>query len=607
MKKFIKVALYYVLRNKRLTFFTILFNILGIIFQLFSITLVIPLLNILFQKVSTVYHLQAWKISVNVLLNNFFYVPFSQLKQLYGNEVTIVVVCILFIVMIFLKTTCQYLASHFMTPFRNNIVRDLRNDIFSKILKLHLGYFTESRKGDIMSRMAGDISEVEQSIMSTVEVLFRDTFNIILYLGIMIGMSPELTFKVLLLISLGGIVIGLAGKSLRKDSMKVQTRLGELMSTIEETIGGLRIIKAFNGEDKTRERFFSVNNELTRSLNKAVRRRFLASPLSEFLATIIVAAIMFFGGKLILAGQSALQSADFIVYVFIFVTIINPAKNLSTAFYSLQKGMASVERINIILTAEEKIVDKEGAIELVEFKKNITFEQVCFSYETEQVLKDINISIEKGTTVALVGQSGSGKSTLVDLIPRFYDVKEGKIRIDGIPIQDVTLHSLRHLMGNVNQEAILFNDTFFQNIAFGVESCSMEDVVQAAKVANAHDFIMATENGYLTTIGDRGGKLSGGQRQRISIARAVLKNPPILILDEATSALDTESEYLVQEALVNLMKNRTSIVIAHRLSTIRNADVIYVLHEGEIVEHGNHEELISKAGVYKKLYDLQIF
>ena len=610
MKKFIKVALVYIKRYKKYAFLNIFFNISAVIFSLFSLAMLMPILGILFNTTHKVYQLVPWTFTRKyweVLINNLFYFPLSNLIELHSKQYALTVVSLILIVMVMMKTFCQFMANYFMTPLRNGVLKDLRNEIYSKVLRLPIGYFSETRKGDIMSRMSGDVAEIEWSIMSSLEMISRDPFTIILFVGMLVYMSPQLSLFVLILLPIGALIIGRVGKSLRKTSMKGQIKMGELMSTIEETLGGLRIIKAFNGEAKAAAKFFRQNNEYTKIANRTNRRRFLASPLSEFLGTMIVVVILFYGGNLVLNGGSQLEPESFIGYLVIFSQVINPSKALSSAFYNIQKGMASIDRINVILKAEEKIVDKETAIDINAFKDNITFNNVSFAYENEQVLKNININIKKGSTVALVGQSGSGKSTLVDLIPRFYDIVNGDILIDGTSIKDIKIKSLRGIMGNVNQEAILFNDTFYNNIAFGVESTTMEDVIAAAKVANAHDFIMATENGYETNIGDRGGKLSGGQRQRISIARAVLKNPPILILDEATSALDTESEYLVQEALVNLMKNRTSIVIAHRLSTIKHADVIYVLHEGEIVEQGKHEEIIALNGYYKKLYDLQMF
>lgn len=607
MKRFIRIALSYVLQYKKYAFLNIFFNVMGVVFSLFSFALVVPFLGILFGTEHEIFHKMPWAFSKDVLVNNLFNYPISHMIQVYGSQLVLSLVSGLVILMMLLKTSCQFLANYFMIPLRNGVIKDIRNDVFSKILKLPLGYFTETRKGDIMSRMSIDVNEIENSIMSSLEMVSRDPFSIILFVIALIVMSPQLTVFVLVLLPIGGFIIGRLGKSLRKISMKGQIKMGELMSNIEETLGGLRIIKAFNGEEKARAKFKKQNDEFTKISNRSSRRRYLASPLSEFLGTVIVVIIMYYGGNLILNGRSALKPEVFIGYLVIFSQVINPAKALSSALYNIQKGMASVERINMVISAEEKIVDKKDAVSINSFRENIVFHNVSFAYENDQVLKNINIDIKKGTTVALVGQSGSGKSTLVDLIPRFYDIETGTISIDGIPVKDLKIKSLRSIMGNVNQEAILFNDSFYNNIAFGVESTTMEDVVAAAKVANAHEFIIATEQGYQTNIGDRGGKLSGGQRQRISIARAVLKNPPILILDEATSALDTESEYLVQEALINLMKNRTSIVIAHRLSTIKFADIIYVLHEGEIVEQGKHEELLALNNYYRKLYDLQMF
>lgn len=482
---------------------------------------------------------------------------------------------------------------------------DIRNELFRKIMVLPMGYFSDEKKGDIISKMTNDVNEIEISIVRSLEMFFRDPIHIIVYLAWLIFMSPGLTLFVFILLPISGFIIGRIGRNLRKASFKGQKRMGSLLSILEEALGGLRIIKAFNAEEKITAKFENTNKFYSLLMIKMSRRRDLASPMSEFLGTIVVALVLWYGGTMVFNGTSSLDGAGLIVYVGMFYMIINPAKSFSTAYFNIIKGMASADRINTILDAENSIKNKIDAKAIKSFEHNIEYRNVSFKYLDDYVLKNVNLTIEKGKTVALVGQSGSGKSTMVDLLPRFYDLEEGEILIDGINIKDYTLVSLRGLMGNVNQEPILFNDTFYNNIAFGVENTSEEFVVSAAKIANANDFIASTPNGYYSNIGDRGGKLSGGQRQRVSIARAILKNPPIMILDEATSALDTESEKLVQEAIENLMKHRTSLVIAHRLSTVRNADLICVLHEGEIVERGKHEELIVLNGIYTKLYNLQ--
>lgn len=606
MKQFFKYILKLIAPHKRYAFLNIFFNILTSIFGVISFALVIPFLNILFEKNPTVIEFKPFEWSIDGARDYFSYM-LSHIAQTQGKSTVLFWICIVVIVAVFFKTITWYLANYYLTPLRNGVVRDMRSQIYGKILSLPIGYFTETRKGDVMSRMTGDVQEIEWSIMSSLEMVFREPIMIIVSLIGLLKISPQLTLFVFILLPVAGTIIGVIGKNLRKTSMKGQIKMGELMSILEETIGGLRIIKAFNAERKAKENFDKQNDNYTHIANRIMRRRFLASPVSEFLGVSVVVIVLWYGGNLVLSGSNSLSSGALIGFIAIFYNIVNPAKNFSQAFYNIQKGRASLDRVNAILNAEDKILEKPNAESLKQFKHEIEFRNASFAYESENVLKNINLKIEKGKSIALVGQSGSGKSTLVDLIPRFYDIQEGDILIDGISVKDMKITDLRALMGNVNQESILFNDTFFNNIAFGVESATMEEVQAAAKVANAHDFIMATENGYETNIGDRGSKLSGGQRQRISIARAVLKNPPIMILDEATSALDTESEHLVQEALLNLMKNRTSVVIAHRLSTIKHADEICVLHEGEIVERGKHEDLLSLNGHYKKLYDLQMF
>jgi subfamily B ATP-binding cassette protein MsbA len=606
MKDFIKYIIKLITPYKGKALLNILFNILTSFFGVLSFAMVIPFLDVLFEKSPAVVTLQPFELSMDGVKNYFDYF-LAGLIQTHGKASALMAVCIFVVIAEFFKTTTWYLANYFLTPLRNGIVRDMRNQIYAKILSLPIGYFTETRKGDVMSRMTGDVQEIEWSIMASLEMAFREPITIIISLIGLLYISPQLTLFVFILLPVAGTIIGVIGKNLRKTSMKGQVKMGELMSILDETIGGLRIIKAFNAEHRVKNNYFRQNNEYTHIANRIMRKRFLASPVSEFLGVGVVVVVLWYGGNMVLSGSKILTSGALIGFIGIFYNIVNPAKNFAQAFYNIQKGRASLDRVNAILNAEDKIVEKEDAKPVKKFKSEIEYRNVSFAYENEKVLKNIDLKIEKGKSIALVGQSGSGKSTMVDLIPRFYDVQSGDILIDGISVKDMKITDLRGLMGNVNQESILFNDSFFNNIAFGVESTTLEDVIAAAKVANAHDFIMATENGYETNIGDRGSKLSGGQRQRISIARAVLKNPPIMILDEATSALDTESEYLVQEALLNLMKNRTSVIIAHRLSTIKHVDEICVLNDGEIVERGKHEYLLELNGYYRKLYDMQMF
>ena len=516
----------------------------------------------------------------------------------------------LVVIMFFLKNLTRYLAMYFLVPIRNGVVRDIRRDVYHKILSLPIGYFTDERKGDMMARMNNDVQEVEWGIMNSLEAAFREPLNIIVFLITMFTMSSELTTFVLVLLPIAGLIIGRIGKSLKKKSIQAQEKMGELLSNIEETLGGLRIIHAFTAEKSASKKFGGLNNQHYGLMNKIGRRRDLASPVSEFLGTVVMTVVMYFGGLLVLGSETKLEPSEFIAFIAIFSQVITPAKSLTTAWYNIQKGLASSERIYKILDAEVLVKDPEHPAEAKPFSDKIHFDGISFSYIKEDgksVLKNISLEIPKGKTVALVGQSGSGKTTLADMLPRYYDVDSGKITIDGVNIKDMRVSDLRGLMGIVTQESILFNDTVFNNIAFGMENATEEDVIAAAKIANANDFISAMSDGYQTSIGDRGSKLSGGQRQRLSIARAVLKNPPILILDEATSALDTESERLVQEALINLMKQRTTLVIAHRLSTIVHADEIIVMQSGEIVERGTHQELLNKNGYYKRLFDLQTF
>ena len=550
-----------------------------------------------------------WTISAKSLLNNFNYYLGNYIVE-HGQLNALMLISMLVVIMFFLKNLTRYLAMYFLAPIRNGVVRDIRRDVYHKILSLPIGYFTDERKGDMMARMTSDVQEVEWGIMNSLEAAFREPLNIIVFLITMFTMSSELTTFVLVLLPIAGLIIGRIGKSLKKKSVQAQEKMGELLSNIEETLGGLRIIHAFTAEKSASKKFGSLNNQHYELMNKIGRRRDLASPVSEFLGTVVMTVVMYFGGLLVLGSETKLEPSEFIAFIAIFSQVITPAKSLTTAWYNIQKGLASSERIYKILDAEVLVKDPEHPAEAKPFSDKIHFDGISFSYIKEDgksVLKNISLEIPKGKTVALVGQSGSGKTTLADMLPRYYDVDSGKITIDGVNIKDMRVSDLRGLMGIVTQESILFNDTVFNNIAFGMENATEEDVIAAAKIANANDFISAMSDGYQTSIGDRGSKLSGGQRQRLSIARAVLKNPPILILDEATSALDTESERLVQEALINLMKQRTTLVIAHRLSTIVHADEIIVMQSGEIVERGTHQELLNKNGYYKRLFDLQTF
>ena len=615
MKDFLRILRRFVPPYKKYLVGNILFNILSAILNLFSFALIIPILQILFKIDKGVYtympvvvdwaNWDSVKALPEIWKNNFFWFV-SDLIEREGGSFTLIILGIFLVVMTFLKVASMYLAFYMMIPIRTGVVRDIRNQINRKITQLSLGFFSEERKGDILARVSGDVNEIEASIMSSLDMLFKNPILISIYLIGMILISWQLTLFVFILLPFAGYVMGQVGKKLKRRSLEGQQQWGALMSQIEETLGGLRIIKAFNAEKKIQDRFERANEQFRQTTTRVYRRQQMAHPMSEFLGTATIAVVLWYGGSLILSNNSSIDAATFIYYLVIFYSIINPAKDLSKAAYAIQKGLASMTRIDKILMAQSDINDPEQP-KPVKFTHAIEYRNVWFRYRNDWVLKGINLTIPKGKTVALVGQSGSGKSTLVDLLPRFYDVTEGSIAIDDTDIRQVKLVDLRGLMGNVNQEAILFNDTFFNNIAFGVEGATREQVEEAAKIANAHDFIMASEHGYDTNIGDRGGKLSGGQRQRISIARAILKNPPILILDEATSALDTESEHLVQEALENLMRNRTTIVIAHRLSTIKNADEICVMHEGEIVERGCHEDLLKLDGYYKRLCDMQSF
>lgn len=606
MKGFIQIIKRFVPPYKSYLFQNILFNILTAIFTSFSFVILIPVLNILFGLEQDVTEYPEFALSFDYVKQLLYYYV-TIIKNKFGVEMTLLLVGGFYVLMTFFKVSTAYLSSYTMIYIRNGVVRDIRNQIYQKLLYLPLSFFSEERKGDVMARVTGDVTEVENSIMNSLDMMFKNPIMIFVLLGTMIVMSWKLTIFVLILLPISGYLIGKVGKSLKRHSMEGQNKMGDILSTIEETLSGHRVVKAFNAEGKMDDRFGTQTNSYRRIMNRLQRRYHMAHPLSELLGAMTIILLLWYGGRLILGAESTFLASDFIAYIAIFYSIIAPAKSLSNASYSIQKGLASMERIDKILLAENDIKEIDNPLEVKVFDESIKYSNVAFSYDGKvDVLKHIYVEIKKGQTVALVGHSGSGKTTFVDLLPRFYDVAGGRITVDGNDIRKMSVQSLRELMGNVNQDPILFNDTFFNNIAFGVENATEEAVINASKIANAHEFIMATENGYQTNIGDRGGRLSGGQRQRISIARAVLKNPPIMILDEATSALDTQSEKYVQEALDNLMKDRTSIVIAHRLSTIRKADMILVFQEGEIVERGKHEELLAKEGVYKQLHEMQI-
>lgn len=612
MFKFATLLKRFVPPYKRYVLLCFIFNISTMVFSLFTYAAVIPVLRILFkiETAVTVYKPWEWSDKFETIAKAFANNVSYYLQEFIANVgpgPALLYIGGFLILMTALKVGTAYMGSYYMIPIRTGVVSDLRNSLYKKIVSLPIGFFTAERKGDIMSRMMGDVTEVEASIMSSLDMIFKNPILILGYLIVMFVMSWKLTLFVLLLLPFSGWLIGKTGKSLRRRSTLGQEQTGELLSQMEETLGGLRVVKAFNAEHKLQTRFALQNERIRKTFNRINRRFNLAHPVSELLGTIVIAILLWFGGVLILNNQGGISAAEFIYYILIFYNIIPPSKDLSKASYSINKGMASLDRIDKILQSENTIKDPQSPETLKPFSDKIEFRNLSFKYHSHWVLRDINLSVPKGKTVALVGQSGSGKSTLVDLLPRYYDPNKGEILLDGIDIKKYRTHDLRSLMGNVNQEAILFNDTIFNNIAFGVENATLEQVMEAAKIANAHDFIMATDNGYESTIGDRGSKLSGGQRQRISIARAILKNPPILILDEATSALDTESEKMVQEALENLMLNRTTLVVAHRLSTIKKADEICVLHEGKIVERGKHDELIALEGYYKRLCDMQSF
>ena len=587
------------------------FNILSTILSLFSFATIIPVLQILFglSQVSVIYMpletATTFQEILNILKNNLYYY-LQTLIETQGAQSVLLLLGGCLVLLTGFKCLTAWLANYFMVPIRTGVLRDLRAQLYKKVVSLPIGFFTEERKGDVMSRMTNDVNEVEASIMSTLDMLFKDPIMILVYLITLFTISWQLTLFVLVLLPIAGLLIGRIGRSLKRASSKGQEQNAEILTQIDETLGGLRVVKAFNAEGKLTDRFLNLINATRATFNRINRRYYLAHPVSEFFGTALIAILLWFGGTLILGDYSSIDAATFIYYLVIFYSIIGPAKDLSKATYGIRRGMASLERIDKILKVESSIRNIDNPVKISDFQSVIRYEDVSFSYQADRpVLQHINLDIHKGQTIALVGQSGSGKTTLADLLPRFYDPTAGRITIDGVDIKNLKTFDLRALMGNVNQEAILFNDTFYNNITFGVESATMEEVRQAARIANADDFIMATPDQYQTTIGDRGSRLSGGQRQRISIARAILKNPPILILDEATSALDTESEKLVQEALENLMKDRTTLVVAHRLSTIRNADLICVLHEGQIVEQGTHDQLMALSGYYRRLIEMQ--
>ena len=608
MKEFITVLRRFVPPYKRYLVWSVVFNILSAVLNIFSFMAIIPILQILFQtggdSVPQSLMPWSWDNLQEAFSNNANYYV-GQLIQNIGPTTTLLVIGIFLAFMTFLKTGAYFLSSATIIPIRTGVVRDIRNQLYRKITSLPLGFFSEERKGDIIARMSGDVAEVENSIMSSLDMLFKNPILIIAYFSTLLVISWQLTLFTLIFVPIMGWFMGMVGRKLKQNSIKAQSLWSDTMSQVEETLGGLRIIKAFCAEEKMNDRFDRINSAYRNDIMKVNTRQQMAHPMSEFLGTVMIVIVLWFGGILVLSGDSMLSGPTFIYYLVMLYSIINPLKEFSKAGYNIPKGLASMERIDKILNAVNDIFETSSPTHIAKFEHQIEFRNVSFRYDKKWILKNINLVIPKGKTIALVGQSGGGKSTLVDLIPRYYDVQEGDVLIDGINVKDLGIHDLRQLIGNVNQEAILFNDSFRNNIAFGVDGATDEQIAEAAKIANAYDFIMQTEQQFDTPVGDRGSRLSGGQRQRVSIARAILKNPPILILDEATSALDTESERLVQDALERLMKTRTTVAIAHRLSTIKCADEIYVIHEGEIVERGTHDELLAIDGYYKKLNDMQ--
>ncbi|MBQ6187812.1 MAG: ABC transporter ATP-binding protein [Prevotella sp.] len=607
MREFMQVLRRFVPPYKKYLVLSVVFNILSAVLNIFSFTALIPILNILFnvEEANIPANLMAWDWgnAKEVMLNNMNYYV-QQLVDSVGASTTLLILGAFIAVMTFLKTGAYFLSSATIIPIRTGVVRDIRNQLYEKITSLSLGFFSEERKGDIIARMSGDVQEIENSIMSSIDMLFKNPILIIAYFATLLFVSWELTLFTIIFVPIFGWFMGFVGRKLKAKSIKAQSLWSDTMSQVEETLGGLRIVKAFCAEEKMNRRFDRINTEYRNQITRVNVRQQLAHPMSEFLGTVMIVIVMWVGGILVL-NDHVLSGPVFIFYLVMLYSIINPLKEFSRASYNIPKGLASMERVDKILLAEKDIKERENPLHIGAFEREIEFRNVSFRYSEKWVLRNINLVIPKGKTIALVGQSGSGKSTMVDLIPRYYDVQEGEVLIDGINVKDLGIHDLRLLIGNVNQEAILFNDTFYNNITFGVDNATQEEVEQAARIANAHDFIVQSEHGYQTSIGDRGSRLSGGQRQRISIARAILKNPPILILDEATSALDTESERLVQDALERLMKTRTTIAIAHRLSTIKNADEIYVLHDGQIVERGTHDNLMQTDGYYRRLHDMQ--